>query len=115
MIGHAYPFWLGFNGGKAQATFVGICVGAYPHLTVTAGILLLVFSALIVVLFKESRQKYVLNRLHGPVLYAFVVFLIAVPSAATVGLQIAFFYLEGVKMRSEETLGEHLKAGIPFS
>jgi acyl phosphate:glycerol-3-phosphate acyltransferase len=29
-IGHVYPVWLGFKGGKGVATFIGACIGIFP-------------------------------------------------------------------------------------
>jgi len=32
MLGHAYPVWFGFRGGKAVATFLGAVLGVVPRL-----------------------------------------------------------------------------------
>jgi acyl phosphate:glycerol-3-phosphate acyltransferase len=32
MLGHAYPVWFGFRGGKAVATFIGAVIGLAPRI-----------------------------------------------------------------------------------
>jgi glycerol-3-phosphate acyltransferase PlsY len=34
MVGHVYPLWYGFRGGKAVATLVGATLGIYPWLLI---------------------------------------------------------------------------------
>jgi acyl phosphate:glycerol-3-phosphate acyltransferase len=34
MLGHVYPLWYGFRGGKAVATFVGAVLGLMPRLVI---------------------------------------------------------------------------------
>ncbi len=46
MAGHAFPVWLGFNGGKGVATGAGVLLAAQPWLGVaTLGVWLAVFAA----------------------------------------------------------------------
>ena len=33
MLGHVFPIWLRFKGGKGVATGLGVLLGCYPHLT----------------------------------------------------------------------------------
>jgi glycerol-3-phosphate acyltransferase PlsY len=36
ILGHNYPIYLAFNGGKGVATSLGVALGVYPHLTIPA-------------------------------------------------------------------------------
>jgi acyl phosphate:glycerol-3-phosphate acyltransferase len=45
MLGHAYPVWFGFRGGKAVATFLGAVLGVVPRLALPV---LLAWMAVIV-------------------------------------------------------------------
>ena len=36
VIGHVFPVWLGFKGGKGVATGFGVMLGIYPYLTIPA-------------------------------------------------------------------------------
>jgi glycerol-3-phosphate acyltransferase PlsY len=36
MLGHIFPVWLGFKGGKGVATGLGVVLGVYPFLTLPA-------------------------------------------------------------------------------
>jgi glycerol-3-phosphate acyltransferase PlsY len=44
ILGHMYPPWLGFRGGKGIATGLGALLGVYPYLTVPAVAALAVWS-----------------------------------------------------------------------
>jgi len=43
VIGHIYPVYLKFKGGKGVATSFGIALGLYPYLTICAAIVLLIW------------------------------------------------------------------------
>src|SRR6476660_9103270 len=47
LIGHLYPVWLGFHGGKGVATFLGILI---PLLPIAAGIYVAVWIILLLTL-----------------------------------------------------------------
>lgn len=38
MLGHIFPVWLGFKGGKGVATGLGVMLGVYPVLTAAVGV-----------------------------------------------------------------------------
>jgi glycerol-3-phosphate acyltransferase PlsY len=40
VLGHVFPVYLGFRGGKGVATTVGVALGVWPHYTIAMGIAL---------------------------------------------------------------------------
>lgn len=46
VIGHVFPFYLNFKGGKGTSTFVGVLLGGAPLLGLSLGILLVVLTLL---------------------------------------------------------------------
>ncbi|OJG00252.1 glycerol-3-phosphate 1-O-acyltransferase PlsY [Pararhizobium antarcticum] len=49
-LGHLYPVWLGFKGGKGIATYIGVLLGLAP-------LIVLVFAAVWLVMAKLSRYS----------------------------------------------------------
>ena len=47
VIGHCFPFYLGFKGGKGFATYIGLCLLIEPLYTLIALIVLLILSYLV--------------------------------------------------------------------
>lgn len=44
VLGHVFPIYLGFRGGKGVATTVGVALGVWPHYTIAMGISLLAYG-----------------------------------------------------------------------
>lgn len=53
VLGHVFPIWLGFKGGKGVATGFGVLLGVWPVLTIAAG------GALAVWIFMAKTFRYV--------------------------------------------------------
>lgn len=45
VIGHVFPIYLGFRGGKGVATMIGVSLGVWPHYTVAILIALAAYAA----------------------------------------------------------------------
>lgn len=50
LLGHIYPVWLGFNGGKGVATYIGVLVGLSP----LVGLIFCAIWVIVAVLFRYS-------------------------------------------------------------
>lgn len=46
VLGHVFPIYLGFRGGKGVATTIGVSLGIWPHFTVAMGLALLAYALL---------------------------------------------------------------------
>ena len=49
VLGHIFPIYLRFRGGKGVATSFGVAVGLWPYYTVCAGVALLVWVAFVLI------------------------------------------------------------------
>lgn len=45
VVGHVFPIYLGFRGGKGVATTIGVALGIWPHFSVAMGVALLGYAA----------------------------------------------------------------------
>jgi acyl phosphate:glycerol-3-phosphate acyltransferase len=77
VLGHVYPIWFGFRGGKGAATLIGVVFGlhafaALPVLTVWICVLLLTgFVGLATILAAVAFPVYVATAVHSSQLLAF--------------------------------------------
>lgn len=46
VLGHTFPIYLGFRGGKGVATTIGVAVGIFPYLTIPMAVALAAYGAL---------------------------------------------------------------------
>lgn len=53
VVGHVFPIWLGFKGGKGVATALGVLLGVWPLLTMAGG------GALVVWIIMAKTFRYV--------------------------------------------------------
>jgi acyl phosphate:glycerol-3-phosphate acyltransferase len=44
VLGHTFPVWLGFRGGKGVATTIGVALGVFPHLTIAMAAALVLYA-----------------------------------------------------------------------
>jgi len=70
VIGHIFPVWLKFNGGKGVATYIGFLLGVNPYIV----LIFLVVWLLITTLTKHSSLGSLIAILIAPVYYFFINF-----------------------------------------
>ncbi|MBB4954231.1 glycerol-3-phosphate acyltransferase PlsY [Agrobacterium vitis] len=75
-IGHLFPIWLGFKGGKGVATYLGVLLGVFPAMV-------LVFAIVWLSIAKLSRYSS-LSALVATLVIPVVLWLIGQPEAALV-------------------------------
>jgi glycerol-3-phosphate acyltransferase PlsY len=68
IIGHLYPVWLGFRGGKGVATGFGVLIAASPAAGLAAGAVWLITARL----FKFSSLAALASFLAAPLLFALI-------------------------------------------
>jgi glycerol-3-phosphate acyltransferase PlsY len=68
IVGHCYPVWLGFRGGKGVATGLGVFLGFDPLIGV---IICLVWLA-VALLFRFSSLAAMISYISAPFLFAFI-------------------------------------------
>ena len=111
MIGHVYPFWLGFKGGKAQATLMGVILATFPHYTGPGVIITLCFMVpYSFALCSEKISQVMLNLMKGNKVLVFTLFFLLAPA----GLCVAFQATRDA-IQSEDGADAMVYAGLPFT
>ena len=80
MIGHIFPVWLKFKGGKGVATGFGLILAIYPYLTLPAVAALLLWL-LLTGMFRYVSLSGILAALSLPISFAFYMTLAGWPMA----------------------------------
>jgi glycerol-3-phosphate acyltransferase PlsY len=86
LIGHMYPFALGFRGGKGVATFLGMALALHPQI----GLLCAVIWFLSALAFRISSLSALIAVASTPLLA--IVFSMIVLESGSVSLAFAYFY-----------------------
>ncbi len=68
IVGHVYPVWLGFRGGKGVASALGVLLALSPA---TAGVILLVFAGIFAATKYVSLASIVASACVPPLMYHF--------------------------------------------
>jgi glycerol-3-phosphate acyltransferase PlsY len=73
ILGHVFPFYLKFKGGKGVATSFGVVLGIWPYYTLP-GIIVFIFWATIVIIWKYISLASVLAAAVFPIVLAMMTF-----------------------------------------
>ena len=107
-IGHLFPVWLGFKGGKGVATFFGLLLAAAWPLGLLAGATWLITAAL----FRMSSLAALVASVAAPVYAVLPVEALGLPTAGPV-LVLALVTAALIWVRHHENIGRILKGTEP--
>lgn len=108
LYGHIYPFYLKFEGGRAQASTVGMMVVIHPYFNIPLVVLVLVYFLPVLIGISSDKMgaklaKQTQGKLKAVILAFSVIF---VPPGATMLVQYN---------RNKKFGGNSLRAGLPFT
>jgi glycerol-3-phosphate acyltransferase PlsY len=107
-LGHLFPVWLGFKGGKGVATFFGLLLAAAWPLGLMAGAVWLIVAAL----FRMSSLAALIATLMAPLLALLPLPLMGLPAPAPIiALAVATAVL--IWIRHHENIARILKGAEP--
>lgn len=107
-LGHLFPVWLGFKGGKGVATFFGLLFAAAWPLGLLAGLTWIVVA----VLFRISSLSALVAAAMTPVYASLPIAALALPTSAPIRL-LALGTAVLIWIRHAENIGRLLKGAEP--
>ena len=107
-LGHLFPVWLGFKGGKGVATFFGLLLAAWWPLGLLAGATWI----LVALLFRISSLSALVAAAMAPVYASLPVAALSLPTSAPIRL-LALGTAALIYVRHAENIGRLLKGTEP--
>jgi len=107
-LGHLFPIWLGFKGGKGVATFFGLMIAAWWPLGLAAAALWLVTAAL----FRISSLSALVASAATPVLSLLPIAALGLPTSMPITLLAAFAAVL-IWVRHHQNIGRLLRGAEP--
>ena len=107
-LGHLFPVWLGFKGGKGVATFFGLMIAAWWPLGLVAAALWLVTAAL----FRLSSLSALIASAATPVLSVLPIAALGLPTSMPITLLAAFAAVL-IWVRHHQNIDRLLKGSEP--
>lgn len=107
-LGHLFPIWLGFKGGKGVATFFGLVIAAWWPLGLVAAALWLLTAAL----FRISSLSALVASAATPVLSLLPIAALGLPTSMPITL-VAALAAVLIWIRHHENIGRLLKGTEP--
>ncbi|MDY6923468.1 MAG: glycerol-3-phosphate 1-O-acyltransferase PlsY [Pseudomonadota bacterium] len=107
-LGHLFPVWLGFKGGKGVATFFGLLLAAAWPLGLLAGATWLIVAAL----FRISSLAALVSSAAAPLYALLPLAALGLPAPAPI-LALAVFTTALIWVRHHQNIGRLLKGAEP--
>ncbi|MES2833858.1 MAG: glycerol-3-phosphate 1-O-acyltransferase PlsY [Pseudomonadota bacterium] len=107
-LGHLFPVWLGFKGGKGVATFFGMLLAAHWPLGLLAGLTWIVVAALL----RISSLSALIAAVAAPVYASLPIAALSLPTSAPIRM-LALGTAVLIWIRHAENIGRLLKGTEP--